>query len=493
MKTALFWFRRDLRLTDNAGLYFALEHFERVYCTFVFDRTILDVLPSRSDRRVEFIWESIRALRESLHAKGGELLVLHAHSAEAVVQVATSLRVDAVVTNEDYEPDAIRRDHTVARALDAQGIAFHTQQDSVIFAKDALLTQAGKPYSVFTPYKNAWRRMLITAPERYLKSHDIGSIETHLATPAQAKKASNAAPVLDFDVFSLEAMGFQRTNLAALGIAAGEAGAARLLTDFASRMSGYKDTRDFPSVKGVSYLSVHNRFGTVSIRQLASIAYAETLRGANEGAETWLSELIWRDFYFQILWHFPHAATSSFKAEYANLAWPNDKALFAAWCEARTGFPIIDAAMRQLNQTGYMHNRLRMVVASFLTKDLLIDWRWGEKYFADQLNDFDLAANNGGWQWAASTGCDAQPYFRIFNPVSQSERFDAKGAFIRRYVPALKNVPDKFIHAPWTMPPLEQQACGCVVGQDYPAPIVDHAVQREKALALYKATKTVRS
>jgi deoxyribodipyrimidine photo-lyase len=228
---------------------------------------------------------------------------------------------------------------------------------------------------------------------------------------------------------------------------------------------------------------VHNRFGTVSIRRLARLAVDRR----SAGADTWLSELIWRDFYFQILYHFPHAADAAFKPRYDKLLFKNNELLFTAWCEARTGYPIIDAAMRQINQTGFMHNRLRMIVASFLTKDLLVDWRWGEKYFADHLNDFDLAANNGGWQWAASTGCDAQPYFRIFNPVSQSQRFDAQGKFIRRYVPELAKVPDKYIHAPWGMPPLEQKLAGCVIGKDYPAPVVDHDVARREALALYKS------
>jgi deoxyribodipyrimidine photo-lyase len=261
-------------------------------------------------------------------------------------------------------------------------------------------------------------------------------------------------------------------------------GAQTLLKDFAGRMSNYKETRDYPAVRGVSYLSVHNRFGTVSIRELVTRAMQGT-----GSASTWLSELIWRDFYFQILWHHPHAARSAFKREYDAIRWGNDRDLFAAWCEARTGYPIIDAAMRQINQTGYMHNRLRMIVASFLTKDLHIDWRWGEKYFAYNLNDFDLSANNGGWQWAASSGCDAQPYFRIFNPVTQSERFDPKGKFIRRYLPELAKVPDKFIHAPWLLPPLEQQAAGCIIGRDYPAPVVDHATAREKTLEMYGVVK----
>jgi deoxyribodipyrimidine photo-lyase len=250
-------------------------------------------------------------------------------------------------------------------------------------------------------------------------------------------------------------------------------------------MEDYRTARDFPAAKGVSYLSVHNRFGTISIRELA-----RTARDAGgEGAQCWLSELVWRDFYFQVLWHHPHVTTGAFRPEYDALRWPGAEEHFTAWCEARTGFPIVDAAMRQINQTGWMHNRLRMIVASFLAKDLLVDWRRGEKYFADHLVDFDLAANNGGWQWSASTGCDAQPYFRIFNPVSQSERFDPAGKFIRRYLPELAAVPDRWIHAPWNMPPLEQQSCGCVIGRDYPGPIVDHAAQRARALALFKAAR----
>ena len=263
------------------------------------------------------------------------------------------------------------------------------------------------------------------------------------------------------------------------------AGGRVLVDDFMKRIDRYKRGRDFPARKGVSYLSVHLRFGTVSIRELAAAAHA---RGG-EGAETWLSELIWRDFYFQILWHHPRVVGGSFRPEFDRVAWDAEPGLFAAWCEGRTGYPIVDAAMRQINHSGYMHNRLRMIVASFLTKDLGIDWREGEKYFADQLNDFDLAANNGGWQWAASTGCDAQPWFRIFNPVTQSEKFDPEGAFIRRYLPELAKVPDKYIHAPWTLPPIDQKLAGCVIGVDYPAPVVDHAQARERTLARFGVLK----
>jgi len=268
-----------------------------------------------------------------------------------------------------------------------------------------------------------------------------------------------------------------------LKLPTGMSGGARLLDDFLARIDRYQDARDFPAQKGPSYLSVHLRFGTVSIRQLAAAAWQQ----GGHGAQTWLSELIWRDFYHQILWHRPDvAAGHAFKRQYDALPWLNPPGHFEAWCEARTGYPLVDAAMRQLNQTGYMHNRLRMVAASFLTKDLLVDWRRGERYFADKLIDFDLAANSGGWQWAASVGCDAQPWFRIFNPVTQSERFDAQGQFIRRYLPELAKVSDKYIHAPWTMPAAEQQRTGCVVGRDTPAPIVDHAAQRALALALFR-------
>ncbi|MBL8520969.1 MAG: deoxyribodipyrimidine photo-lyase [Betaproteobacteria bacterium] len=471
---ALFWFRRDLRLDDNAGLYHALKSARAVHCVFVFDREILDALPAKADRRVEFIWHSVAQLKSALEQAGGGLHVLHDTARTAVPRLAIALNADAVFTNGDYEPAARARDGAVAAALSREGIAFHAFKDTVIFEKDEVLTQAGKPFSVFTPYKNAWLKALT---DFHLQAYPVAKYARHLArTPSTPPMPA------------LASLGFVRTNLQAL-TPCGMHGAQDLLRDFATRIDAYREARDFPAVKGVSYLSVHNRFGTVSIRQLASLAHAESLRKANPGAATWLSELIWRDFYFQILWHHPRVATSAFRPEYDAIRWDNDAALFAAWCEARTGYPIVDAAMRQLNQTGYMHNRLRMVVASFLTKDLLIDWRWGERYFAQHLNDFDLAANNGGWQWAASTGCDAQPYFRIFNPVSQSERFDPRGKFIRRYLPELAQVDDKCIHAPWTMPPLQQQASGVAIGRDYPAPVVDHAAQREKALAMYKDAK----
>ncbi len=466
---ALFWFRRDLRLNDNAGLYHALKSARQVYCVFVFDRDILDALPHKADRRVDFIHASIVELQQSLRDAGGELIVHYGRAEDVLPPLAQTLKVAALFTNEDYEPDAVKRDRAVALSLKAAGIAFHAFKDQVIFAKDEVLTQAGTPFTVFTPYKNA-----------VLKKLDAFYLQSY---PTEKYGAQLARPTTLSTVPALAELGFEVTNLTALGIKPGANGALEALDDFLQRMDHYHQARDFPALRGVSYLSVHNRFGTVSIRRLARLAAEHR----SAGADTWLSELIWRDFYFQIVHHFPYVSTSAFKPKYDKLLFENKYLQFNAWCEARTGYPLIDAAMRQLNQTGFMHNRLRMIVASFLTKDLLIDWRWGEKYFAEHLNDFDLAANNGGWQWAASTGCDAQPYFRIFNPVSQSQRFDPRGKFIRRYVPELAALPDKFIHAPWTWPPLEQKLAGCVIGKDYPARIVDHDVARHEALALYKS------
>jgi deoxyribodipyrimidine photo-lyase len=283
----------------------------------------------------------------------------------------------------------------------------------------------------------------------------------------------------------LEELGFEASDLAALRLPTGMSGAQAMFRDFAERIDDYAAKRDFPALKGCSYLSAHLRFGTISIRQLAAYAQAQSSRGA----ATWLSELIWRDFYHAILWHHPRVVTQCFKPDFDALRWDDAPELLAAWQAGRTGYPLVDAAMRQLEQAGWMHNRLRMVAASFLAKDLGLDWRLGEAWFAEKLLDFDLAANNGGWQWAASTGCDAQPWFRIFNPVTQSEKFDAEGRFIRRYLPELAAVSAKFIHAPWRMDAAQQAACGVVIGRDYPAPVVDHAAARERTLARFKAVR----
>jgi deoxyribodipyrimidine photo-lyase len=463
---ALVWFRRDLRSEDHAALHRALSDARGVFCAFVFDTEILAALPSRQDRRVEFIWEALAELRAALEALGGGLLVLHGRADQEIPALAQRLQVQAVFANHDYEPQAIARDLAVERRLQDNGIAFHTSKDQAIFEKDELLTQAGRPFGVFTPYKNAWLKQV---DDSALRERPVASLASRFARP----------PVSSLP--ALSDIGFERTNLKQLRLPLGMSGARALLDEFCGRMHRYREQRDFPAVRGPSYLSAHLRFGTIGVRALARAARE---RGG-DGAQTWLSELIWRDFYFQILYHHPHVVAHAFKPEFDRLAFPNDEALFRAWCEARTGYPLVDAAMRQINQTGYMHNRLRMVVASFLVKDLHVDWRWGARYFAQHLTDFDLAANNGGWQWAASTGCDAQPWFRIFNPVTQSEKFDPQGRFIRLYLPELERVPDRYIHAPWQMPAAEQDACGVRLGVDYPTPVVDHAPARAVTLALY--------
>ena len=466
---SLVWFRRDLRDYDHAALYHALKNSAQVFCIFVFDTEILDRLTDKADRRVEFIWASVQELKAALQANGGDLIVTHGQAREIIPKQAQALQVEAVLSNRDYEPSTIQRDADVAAQLAKSGIAFEQFKDQVLFEQDEVLTQQGKPYGVFTPYKNAHLKKL---NDYYLKPYPTDHYRQHLA-PQQTQ----AMP-------SLTDLGFQKTNLSQMPLPTGMSGAQALFDDFTDRIKQYQDTRNFPAIKGPSYLSVHLRFGTISIRQLARTAYH--IGGA--GAETWLNELIWRDFYFQILHHHPKLANGeAYKADFNALPFPNETALFKAWCDGMTGYPLVDAAMRQLNQTGYMHNRLRMVAASFLVKDLLIDWRWGERYFAEKLIDFDFSANNGGWQWAASTGCDAQPWFRIFNPVTQSEKFDSAGKFIRKYVPELSPCNDKEIHAPWQIPALRQTLLSIVIGKDYPAPVVDHALQREKALNLYKS------
>ncbi|RZJ11780.1 MAG: deoxyribodipyrimidine photo-lyase [Acidovorax sp.] len=480
--SGLVWFRRDLRVEDQAALYHALTQCQQVHCAFVFDRDILDPLP-RKDRRVEFIRESVAELDAALRGLAGHeragLIVVHAVAAEAIPGLAQALGVQAVFANHDDEPQALARDSAVRTRLAAQGRAFHTFKDHTILERNEVLTQVGNPYSVFTPYKNAWLKKINPF---YLSSYPVERYAARLAPRPEG---------LCQPVPTLDALGFLPTELAQLKIPLGSQGAHQLLNDFTERIDRYDDARNFPAIKGPSYLSVHLRFGTISPRLLARTAL-ERVRQGSPGAATWLSELIWRDFYFQILYHHPHVVGQSFKPAYDNIAWETGPAadeLFAAWCEGRTGYPLVDAAMAQINQTGYMHNRLRMVVASFLVKDLGLDWRRGEAYFALQLNDYDLSANNGGWQWASSSGCDAQPYFRIFNPVSQSEKFDPDGKFIRRYVPQLAGLPNAALHAPWKAKPLELQGAGVQLGSDYPLPIVDHDVARHRTLARYAVVK----
>ncbi len=466
--SALVWFRRDLRDYDHAALYNALLTSKQVYCIFVFDTDILDKLKQKADRRVEFIWESVQELKTALQNKGGDLIVEYGKACKLIPSIAASLHIDAVFTNHDYEPSSNKRDQDVTKVLTQYNIQFRSFKDQVLFEKDEILTLNNKPYSVFTPYRNSVLKRLT---DKQLAAYPVDFYTDRLAK------------TIPTEIVSLKSMGFKRSNLSQMRLPTGMSGGLQLFDEFSNRIASYKDARNYPAIKGISYLSTHLRFGTVSIRHLARTAR----QIGNNGATAWLNELIWRDFYFQILHHHPHiAAGKSFKSNFNDIPFPNNETYFEAWCEARTGYPLIDAAMRQINQTGFMHNRLRMVVASFLVKDLLVDWRWGEQYFADQLIDFDFSANNGGWQWAASTGCDAQPWFRIFNPITQSQRFDAHGKFIRKYIPELSNCSDKEIHAPWLMSSVRQQELGIKIGKDYPEPIVDHSNQRLLTLDLYK-------
>ncbi len=423
----IFWFRRDLRLEDNAGLYHALKSGEKVQCIFIFDKSILSKLEDKADARVTFIHDQITRLQKELNALGSSIWVYHSTPAECFTELIKNNTIKNIYTNHDYEPYAKQRDASVAELVGKAGIGFHTYKDQVIFEKDEVLKDDGKPYTVFTPYKNKWYKKLT---DYYLKAYPT---ETYFK---QFNKEKNSTSVL-----SLSDIGFTRTTIEIPG------------AEYKSILKEYHSKRDFPAVKGTSRISVHLRFGTVSIRELA--------RNANGKSEVWLNELIWRDFYFMIIWHFPHAAKNSFKPAYDKIEWRNNEEEFEKWCEGKTGYPIVDAGMRELNATGFMHNRVRMIVASFLIKHLMIDWRWGEAYFAKKLLDFELASNNGGWQWASSSGCDAAPYFRIFNPYEQTKKFDSQFLYIKKWVPEFQEL-------------------------TYPAPIVDHKFARERCLAVYK-------
>lgn len=478
----LVWFRRDLRAHDHPALHHALRECSEVHCVFVFDEDILSRLP-RADRRVLFIHESLLELDQALRTLAQDahvgLIVLHASARTAVPELAHRLGAQAVYAGRDDEPGALERDAYVRTALAQHGRELRLFKDHTVFERSELLTQAASPYTVFTPYKKAWLREI---DGYFLASYAVAGGQGNLAP---------CPPWAQEGVPSLAAIGFGPSAELALKVPSGTSGGQVLWQDFTARIDTYDRARDFPAVKGPSYLGVHLRFGTLSIRELARDAY-KRMRAGSQGAATWLSELIWRDFYLQLMAHFPHAMERSFKPAYDAIAWETGaqaEALWVAWCTGRTGFPLVDAAMEQLHQTGYMHNRLRMVAASFLVKDLGLDWRRGEAHFAEWLNDYELASNNGGWQWASSSGCDAQPWFRIFNPVTQSLKFDPQGRFLRRYLPQLAALSEKHIHAPWAAPADALQAAGVVLGENYPLPIVDHAQARERTLARYAVVK----
>ncbi len=420
--TTIFWFRRDLRLRDNAGLYKALSENQNVLPVFIFDTEILNKLEDKADKRVEFIHQSLLQLKEQLEELSSSLLILQGNP----IEIYKKLQPKAVYTNHDYEPYARKRDEVIKDLLKKNGSELKTFKDQVIFDRNEVMKDDGTPYTIFTPYSKKWKAKLNTF---YLKGYPVEKYYTHF------KKVS---PI---PVPSLAAIGFKKT---------GAVFPERAIKQ--SIIEHYHEQRNFPAKQSTTRLSVHLRFGTVSIRKLAQVALKKN--------EIWLNELIWRDFYHVILWHFPNVERA-FKPAYDRVVWRNNSDEFTAWCEGRTGYPIVDAGMRELNETGFMHNRVRMIVASFLTKHLLIDWRWGEAYFAKKLLDFDLAANNGGWQWASGSGCDAAPYFRVFNPYLQTEKFDPAFAYIKQWIPEL-NTPV------------------------YPKPIVDHALARERVLDAYK-------
>lgn len=458
------WLRRDLRLSDHRALFAACRLSQHVLVAFVFDKNILNKLSSKEDARVGYIHQSLLELDTKLRGYGSALAWLCGDPVIEIPKLAIKTKCQGVFCNEDYESYSKTRDTKTARALKAHGIDFRSFKDHVVFSGSEVEKTDGTPYRVYTPYKKIWLKKL---SEEFVAplSPDL----THL----MPKKyfARNAKPL------SLKRIGFLDCEP---HIPAGETAAHSSLRNFKSKILHYAETRNFPGLDSTSRISVHLRFGTISIRACVR----ECWRSESQGAQTWLNELIWRDFYQMVLDRFPHVEKKAFLLKYETIKWPGKLQHFKAWKEGRTGFPIVDAAMRQLNQTGFMHNRLRMVVASFLVKDLLIDWRKGEAYFAEKLLDFDRAANNGGWQWCASTGCDAQPYFRIFNPISQSLRFDAQGDFIRKYVPELAQFSNKDIHFPGQAK-IKDVPHGFILGRDYPKPIVVHSQQIRRAILLY--------
>lgn len=462
------WFRRDLRLRDNTGLAAAAELAGgAVIPVFIFDDVII-CGRFASPARTQFLLDSLAALDAELRGLGLHLVVRRGEPLSTLMSLLRETGARGVTWNRDYTPYAIRRDSAIKRELRTAGYQAESYKDAVIFEMNEVATAEGRPYTVYTPYAKRWRARLESESVR------VQGIPQLAAIPLPA---SEPLPALN------ELLPNAPTRLPRF--AAGETAALAALEQFTHKaIANYATARDLLAAAGTSRLSPYLRFGVLSPRQCVAAARAAP---PGPGPESWIGELIWRDFYVQVLYHFPHALRGSFKPVYDEIAWPNDPALFAAWQAGQTGYPIVDAAMRQLQQEGWMHNRARMIVASFLTKDLLIDWRWGERHFMHLLIDGDPAANNGGWQWAAGTGTDAQPYFRIFNPVSQGQKFDPDGAYVRRYVPELARVPARYIHEPHKLPAAEQIRAGVQIGRDYPAPIVDHATQRMRALALYRA------
>ncbi len=426
-KKAFFWFRRDLRLDDNRGLFFALKSQQNVQPIFIFDKNILDKLSNKKDKRVKFIYEQVSELKKELNKLGSDLQVYYGNPETVFKDEIKS--ISAVYSNKDYEPYALKRDKQIQVLCSQNDIIFKQFKDQVIFEENDILKKDGKPYTVYTPYKNKWLEKLT---DQDLVNYDVITLKNSLNKTGKTSK-----------LLKLSEMGFEDVSY----IAPQKKISKELLLSYA-------DKRDIPSLPATSKLGIHLRFGTVSVRQLA--------KKAKGTSAVWLSELIWREFFMAILFHFPKVVNKAFKPAYDHIEWINNEDHFKAWCEGNTGYPIVDAGMRELNETGFMHNRVRMVAASFLTKHLLTDWRWGEAYFAEKLLDYDLSANVGNWQWAAGSGCDASPYFRVFNPELQTKKFDPNLLYVKKWVPEFED--------PFT----------------YVKPIVEHSFARDRAIKTYK-------
>jgi deoxyribodipyrimidine photo-lyase len=428
-KINIFWFRRDLRLDDNAGFYKALLSEHAVLPIFIFDTEILDKLP-KDDARVTFIHETLQNMRQNLlNHHNSSIAIYHGKPKDIYKQLIKTYHIDSVYTNNDYEPYAKKRDNEIKSFLSKNNIGFKTFKDQVIFEKDEILKKDGNPYVVYTPYMRKWKEKFSVKDLVFLET------KTHFNKLIKNTKLPN---------LSLSDIGFIKSS--------------QQIHDYNASpklIQQYEETRNFPAKDSTSRLGPHLRFGTVSIRKMMKKAIAET-------NEIFWQELIWREFFMQILWHFPHTKDKAFKPKYDRIEWRNNEAEFKLWCEGKTGYPLVDAGMRQLNKTGFMHNRVRMLVGSFLCKHLLIDWRWGEAYFAEKLHDYDMASNIGNWQWVAGSGVDAAPYFRIFNPTSQIQKFDKDHQYIKKWVPEYQEL-------------------------TYPHPIVDHKAARERCLSTYKA------
>ncbi len=442
-KINIFWHRRDLRIIDNAGLYHALKSDLPVLPIFIFDKNILEKLENKADARVSFLHDTLTELNKALQAFGSSILVKYGEPETVWQELLKEYEVNAVFTNRDYEGYAIARDTAIKNLVENKNASFHTFKDHVIFEKAEVLKGDGTPYTVFTPYSKKWKAKLLTRTET-LKNQkgETAAVSYYFKSYPTEKYTSNFYQLPLAELPTLAKMGFEKSKIE-----------IPLKTVKRGIIRTYDETRNFPAIEGTSKLGIHFRFGTISIRQKA--------RSAQQLNETFLNELIWRDFYAMILSHFPHVANGAFRKKYENIPWRNNEQEFKCWCEGKTGYPMVDAGMRELNHTGYMHNRVRMVASSFLTKHLLIDWRWGEAYFAEKLLDFDLASNNGGWQWAAGCGTDAAPYFRIFNPTTQMKKFDKELKYIKKWIPEYETA-------------------------EYPVPIVEHKLARERCLSVFK-------